>query len=124
VTIDEQSSAVPSLTLFTDISLLGWGAYLEGQTVSGDAVFHPSERSHQSFENEGSSVLTGAKDLERESARAFRRPGICLNQTNLELRVYDQNIVGQLIQRVTMCSSLILQVGYHCSPFRKITSVF
>jgi hypothetical protein len=50
------ASAVPSLTLFTDISLLGWGAYLEGQTVSGDAVFHPSERSHQSFENEGSSV--------------------------------------------------------------------
>ena len=26
---------VPSLTLFTDASLLGWGGYLEGQTVSG-----------------------------------------------------------------------------------------
>jgi hypothetical protein len=25
---------VPSLTLFTDASLLGWGGYLEGQTVS------------------------------------------------------------------------------------------
>jgi hypothetical protein len=86
-----------------------------------DVVFHPSERSHQSFGNEGSSVssfsfqtlsgvpiyclgnrqhnsgslpeesidwktawwsshsvLTGAKDLERESARTFRQPGICL----------------------------------------------
>ena len=29
------ASPVPSLTLFTDASLLGWGAYLEGQTVSG-----------------------------------------------------------------------------------------
>jgi hypothetical protein len=29
------ASPVPSLTLFTDVSLLGWGAYLEGQTVSG-----------------------------------------------------------------------------------------
>jgi hypothetical protein len=36
------------------------------------------------------------------------------NQTNLELRAYDQNILGQLIQSSTMCSSLILQVGYHC----------
>ena len=29
------ASPVPSLTLFTDAFLLGWGAYLEGQTVSG-----------------------------------------------------------------------------------------
>ena len=29
------ASPVPSLTLFTDASLLGWGAYLEGQAVSG-----------------------------------------------------------------------------------------
>ena len=29
------ASPVPSLTLFTDASLLGWGAYLESQTVSG-----------------------------------------------------------------------------------------
>jgi hypothetical protein len=29
------ASPVPSLTLFTDASLLGWGVYLEGQTVSG-----------------------------------------------------------------------------------------
>jgi ribonuclease HI len=29
------ASPVPSLTLFTDASLLGWGAYLERQTVSG-----------------------------------------------------------------------------------------
>jgi hypothetical protein len=29
------TSPVPSLTLFTDTSLLGWGTYLEGQTVSG-----------------------------------------------------------------------------------------
>jgi hypothetical protein len=29
------ASPVPILTLFTDASLLGWGAYLEGQTVSG-----------------------------------------------------------------------------------------
>ena len=29
------ASPVPSLTLFTDASLLGWGAYLEGQTISG-----------------------------------------------------------------------------------------
>jgi ribonuclease HI len=29
------ASPVPSLTLFTDASLLGWGGYLEGQTVSG-----------------------------------------------------------------------------------------
>jgi hypothetical protein len=32
------------------------------------------------------SVLTGAKDLERESTRTFRRPGICLTtrQTGIE----------------------------------------
>jgi hypothetical protein len=29
------ASAVPSLTLFADASLLGWGPYLDGQTVSG-----------------------------------------------------------------------------------------
>jgi hypothetical protein len=29
------ASAVPSLTLFTNASLLGWGTYLDGQTVSG-----------------------------------------------------------------------------------------
>jgi hypothetical protein len=29
------ASPVPSPTLFTDASLLGWGAFLEGQTVSG-----------------------------------------------------------------------------------------
>ena len=29
------TSAVPSLTLFTNASLLGWGTYMDGQTVSG-----------------------------------------------------------------------------------------
>ena len=49
------TSPVPSLTLFTDASLLGWGAYLEGQTVSG-MWSSTLQISHQSFGNEGSSV--------------------------------------------------------------------
>jgi hypothetical protein len=43
------TSPVPSLTLFTDI-------LSEGSNCFRDVVFHPSERSHQSFGNEGSSV--------------------------------------------------------------------
>ena len=35
MTVFPLASPVPSLTLLTDASLLGWAAYLEGQTVSG-----------------------------------------------------------------------------------------